>query len=155
VVAGTTCVGVNVGGASSQVEWVEEARKLKDLGYAALTMPDHLADLFAPIPALVSATAATTSLRIGTHVLNHDFRHPGLAAQVQAAMGAAGEIVLVDQGYLGHQPAAVAVVHAMQPESARIGAFHSQSHEHTYQIWNDYPYQHAQPQACLVAGDAG
>jgi alkanesulfonate monooxygenase SsuD/methylene tetrahydromethanopterin reductase-like flavin-dependent oxidoreductase (luciferase family) len=72
--------GVNVGRAGSQAGWMEKARKLEDLGYSALTVPDHLADLLAPMPALVSAAAATTRLRVGTNVINNDFRHPILVA---------------------------------------------------------------------------
>jgi probable F420-dependent oxidoreductase len=73
--------GVNVGRASSRAEWVEKTRKLEDLGYATLTVPDHLSDLIAPMPALVCAAAATTRLRVGTNVLNNDFRHPVLLAR--------------------------------------------------------------------------
>jgi probable F420-dependent oxidoreductase len=78
--------GVNVGRASSRAEWAEKARKLEDLGYSALTVPDHLADLLAPMPALVSAAAATTRLRVGTNVLNNDFRHPVLVAREAATV---------------------------------------------------------------------
>ena len=33
--------GVNVWRAGSRAEWAEKARKLEDLGYAVLTVPDH------------------------------------------------------------------------------------------------------------------
>jgi hypothetical protein len=46
----------------SRVEWMEKARKLEDLGYATLTVPDHLSDFFAPMPALISAVEATQSV---------------------------------------------------------------------------------------------
>jgi probable F420-dependent oxidoreductase len=78
--------GVNVGRAGSRAEWAEKARKLEDLGYSALTVPDHLTDLLAPMPALVSAAAATTRLRVGTNVLNNDFRHPVLVAREAATV---------------------------------------------------------------------
>jgi probable F420-dependent oxidoreductase len=78
--------GVNVGRASSRAEWAEKARKVENLGYSALTVPDHLADLFAPMAALVSAAAATQRLRVGTHVLNNDFRHPVLVAREAATV---------------------------------------------------------------------
>ena len=55
--------GVNVGPSRSRAEWVEKARKLEDLGYATLTVPDHLTDFFPPIPALISAAEATKNLR--------------------------------------------------------------------------------------------
>jgi probable F420-dependent oxidoreductase len=78
--------GVNVGPSRSRVEWMEKARKIEDLGYDALTVPDHLADFFAPMPALVSAAEATTTLRVGTNVLNNDFRHPVLVAREAATV---------------------------------------------------------------------
>jgi probable F420-dependent oxidoreductase len=70
----------------SRGDWVDKARKLEDLGYSVLTVADHLADIFAPIPALVSAAEATKSLRVGTTVLNNDFRHPVLVAREAATV---------------------------------------------------------------------
>src|SRR2546425_8778827 len=67
--------GVIVRSARSRAEWVDQARKLEDLGYSSLTVPDHLAESFAPMPALVSAAAATKTIRVGTTVPNNDFRH--------------------------------------------------------------------------------
>jgi len=51
-----------------------------------LLVPDHLTDLLAPFPALAAAAAATTRLRIGTGVLNNDFRHPVLTAREAATL---------------------------------------------------------------------
>jgi probable F420-dependent oxidoreductase len=76
--------GVNVWSAGTQAEWTDKARKAEDLGYAVLTVPDHLAEIFAPMPALMSAAHATTRLRVGTNVLNNDFRHPVLVAREAA-----------------------------------------------------------------------
>jgi hypothetical protein len=78
--------GVNVGPSRSRAEWVEKARKLEDLGYATLTVPDHLTDFLAPLPALIIAAQATKSLRVGTNVLNNDFRHPVLVAREAATV---------------------------------------------------------------------
>src|SRR6202158_4150309 len=78
--------GVNVGHAGSRAEWAATARKIEDLGYAVLTVPDHLADVFAPMPAVLSAAAATTRLRVGTNVLNNDLRHPVLVAREAATV---------------------------------------------------------------------
>src|SRR6059058_4763401 len=78
--------GVNVWRATSRAEWGEKARKLENLGYTVLAVPDHLADLVAPLPALVSAAEATTRLRVGTHVLNNDLRHPVLVAREAATV---------------------------------------------------------------------
>jgi probable F420-dependent oxidoreductase len=78
--------GVNVWRAGSRAEWVEKARKIEDLGYGVLTVPDHLADLFAPMPAVLSAAEATKHLRVGTNVLNNDLRHPVLVAREAATV---------------------------------------------------------------------
>lgn len=78
--------GVNVVRAGSRDEWADKARKVEDLGYSVLGVPDHLAETFAPIPAVVSAAAATRRLRVGTSVLNNDFRHPVLLAREAATV---------------------------------------------------------------------
>ncbi len=78
--------GVNVARAKSRTEWVEKARKVEELGFSVLTVPDHLADLFAPMPALLSAAEATKHLRVGTNVLNNDLRHPVLLAREAATV---------------------------------------------------------------------
>src|SRR5437867_13387107 len=95
--------GVSIGKAGSRAEWVDKARKLEDLGYATLTVPDHLTALLAPIPALVSAAAATKSLRLRTNVLNNDFRHPVLLARdvATADLLTDGRLQLgLDAGYM-------------------------------------------------------
>jgi probable F420-dependent oxidoreductase len=78
--------GVNVRTAASQAEWADKARKVEALGYAVLLVPDHLAELLAPLPALAAAAAATTRLRGGTAVLNNDFRPPALLAREAATL---------------------------------------------------------------------
>jgi probable F420-dependent oxidoreductase len=78
--------GVNVWGAGSRAEWVDKARRVEALGYATLSVPDHLAEFFSPMPALISAAEATTRLRVGTNVLNNDLRHPVLLAREAATI---------------------------------------------------------------------
>ena len=76
--------GVNVRTAASAREWCDKARRIEELGYATLTVPDHLAEMLAPIPAALSAADATTRLRVGVNVLNNDLRHPVLVAREAA-----------------------------------------------------------------------
>ena len=76
--------GVNVRTAASAREWCDKARRIEELGYATLTVPDHLAEMLAPIPAALSAANATTRLRVGVNVLNNDLRHPVLVAREAA-----------------------------------------------------------------------
>jgi len=78
--------GVNVRTAGSGVDWADKARKVEALGYSVLCVPDHLAELLAPLPALAAAAAATKRLRVGTAVLNNDFRHPVLLAREAATL---------------------------------------------------------------------
>jgi probable F420-dependent oxidoreductase len=78
--------GVGIGHVVSRAELAEKARKIEALGYDTLSFPDHLTDRIAPMPALVSAAAATSRLRIGTQVLNNDLRHPVLVAREAAAV---------------------------------------------------------------------
>jgi alkanesulfonate monooxygenase SsuD/methylene tetrahydromethanopterin reductase-like flavin-dependent oxidoreductase (luciferase family) len=72
--------GVSVWQVRSRAEFVEKARRIEALGYDTLTLPDHLTDRIAPMPALISAAEATRHLRVGTSVLNNDLRHPVLVA---------------------------------------------------------------------------
>jgi len=72
--------------AASRSEWAAKARAAEDLGYAVLSLPDHLTDLLAPMPALVAAADATTRLRVGTTVLCNDFRHPVVLAREAATV---------------------------------------------------------------------
>jgi probable F420-dependent oxidoreductase len=78
--------GVVVGSASSRAGWADTARKIEALGYSTLLMPDHLQEIFPPLVPLVSAADATSTLRVGTFVLNNDFRHPVLLAREAAAI---------------------------------------------------------------------
>jgi probable F420-dependent oxidoreductase len=72
--------------ARGRAEWVAIARKAEALGYDMITVPDHLTDRLAPMPAMISAAEATTRLRVGTHVLNNDLRHPVLVAREAATV---------------------------------------------------------------------
>jgi probable F420-dependent oxidoreductase len=78
--------GVNALRAGSRAEWLDRARKVEDLGYAVIAVPDHLAERLAPLPALVSAASATKTLRVATTVLNNDFRNPVLLAREAATI---------------------------------------------------------------------
>jgi probable F420-dependent oxidoreductase len=80
--------GVNMRSATSGAAWAEAARRAEALGYSTLTVPDHFTEMFSPMPAIVAAAAATTRLRVGTLVLNNDFRHPVLLAREAALVDA-------------------------------------------------------------------
>ncbi len=70
----------------SREEWVEKARKVEDLGYSTLTLPDHFDDQLSPIPAMMAAADATTTLRVGTLVMDNDYKHPLVMAKECATL---------------------------------------------------------------------
>jgi probable F420-dependent oxidoreductase len=82
--------GLNaVPAATGSGEWVRLARTAEDLGFSALTVPDHLVDgCISPFAALGVAAGATSTLRLGTLVLNNDLRHPALVAREILALDA-------------------------------------------------------------------
>ena len=66
--------------------WSELARTCEGLGYSTLTVADHFDDQLAPIPALMAAADATTTLRVGALVLCTDFTHPVVIAKEAATI---------------------------------------------------------------------
>jgi probable F420-dependent oxidoreductase len=72
--------------AASPAAWRELARTAEDLGYSTLYVPDHLDDQWAPMVAATVAAEATTTLRVGTLVLDNDFRHPVVLAKEAATL---------------------------------------------------------------------
>lgn len=78
--------GIQFAGANTKTEWADQARTAEALGYDILVMPDHLDEQFANGPALVAVAEATTTLRIGTLVLQNDLRHPALLAKEAATL---------------------------------------------------------------------
>jgi probable F420-dependent oxidoreductase len=67
--------------AASRSAWRDLARKAEALGYASFIMADHYLNPFAPVPGLLAAAEATTTIRLGCQVFDNDFRHPGLLAK--------------------------------------------------------------------------
>lgn len=67
-------------------DWPETARRIEDLGFATLLVPDHFGDQLAPFPSLMAAAAATNTLRVGTYLCAVDFRHPAMLAKEAATV---------------------------------------------------------------------
>ena len=78
--------GVQVSTAPDGAGWRRLARQVESLGYSSLLIPDHLGDQLGPFVALAVAAEATTSLRVGTLVLDNDFRHPVVVAKEAATL---------------------------------------------------------------------
>lgn len=83
--------GVQASRASDGRAWADLARRCEDLGYAVMTMPDHFDDQLAPVPALMAAADATTTLRVGALVWDNDYKHPLVLAKELATMDVLSE----------------------------------------------------------------
>ncbi|MBA3302270.1 MAG: LLM class F420-dependent oxidoreductase [Acidimicrobiia bacterium] len=83
--------GIQASSATNRTAWTELARKVEDLGYATLTVADHLDDQFATTPALMAAADATTTLRLGALVYANDYHHPVLLAKEAATLDVLSE----------------------------------------------------------------
>ena len=73
--------GVVTGGHPSGSAWVTLARRVEELNYSSLLLPDALGTPLATLPALAVAATATTKLRVGSYVCVNDYRHPALLAR--------------------------------------------------------------------------
>lgn len=67
-------------------DWADHARKVEDLGYSTLFVPDHFGAQLSPIVSLMAAADATTDLRVGTLVFGNDYRHPVVLAKDAASL---------------------------------------------------------------------
>jgi probable F420-dependent oxidoreductase len=71
--------------------WLAHVRRAEALGYATFLIRDHFVpdffgDQYAPFAALMAAACATTTLRVGTIVIDNDYRHPVLLAKEAATL---------------------------------------------------------------------
>jgi probable F420-dependent oxidoreductase len=78
--------GVQASG-TEEDSWRDTAKRVEDLGYSTLYMPDHFIDTrLAPMPALAIAAAHTTTLRVGALVFDNDYKHPAILAKEMATI---------------------------------------------------------------------
>src|SRR4030095_12056911 len=71
--------------------WVRQARETENLGYSTFLVrdhfvPDHFGDQFAPFSALMAAANATKTMRVGSLVIDNDYRHPVVLAKEAATL---------------------------------------------------------------------
>lgn len=68
-------------------QWVRTARRVEELGYSTLLLPDTT-NTIAVFPGMSVAAAATTTLRVGSFVLNMPVRNPRAVALEAATVDA-------------------------------------------------------------------
>ena len=76
---------IGIHSAKSSAALRDKARRLEDAGFDALHLPDHIGAP-APFPVLAAIAAATSTVRLGTYVLNACFYKPALLARDAAAV---------------------------------------------------------------------
>jgi len=106
--------------ARSRTELVNLARKIEDLGYATILMPNH-AHQMSTFLALLLAAEATKHVRLGATVMNNDFRHPALLAREAATFDVLSEGRLelgMGAGYLAYDYTATGI--PLDPPGVRV-----------------------------------
>lgn len=71
--------------------WRDKARKVEELGYSTLYIPDHFGEQWGPIVGMTIAAEATTTLNVGALVFDNDYRHPVVLAKEMATLDLATE----------------------------------------------------------------
>lgn len=69
-------------------EITAHAQRAEELGYSAMSLPDHFQDQAAPLIGLTAAALSTTTLRVLPLVLANDYRHPAVLAEEVATLDA-------------------------------------------------------------------
>ena len=72
-------------------QWFKHVKRVESLGYSTFlirdhVLPDFFGDQYAPLIALTAAATATTRLRVGTIVIDNDYRHPAMLAKEAATL---------------------------------------------------------------------
>jgi probable F420-dependent oxidoreductase len=73
-------------GAPDGPAWARLVHRAEESGFDVVSLPDHLGEQFAPLPALTAAACATSRLRLSMFVLANDMRHPGVLAKEVATL---------------------------------------------------------------------
>ncbi len=162
---------------SSAEAWGTTARQAEQLGYSTLFIRDHFipepfGDQFAPMIALMAAADATTALRVGSLVLDNDYRHPVVLAKeavtldvlshgrFELGLGAGWAKREYQQAGMSFDAASIRVgrleeaVHVIKGLFASDPLTFSGTHYHIDQL-NGYPKPIQQPHPLLLIGASG
>lgn len=99
-------------------ELVGVATEVESLGFQRLLLPDHPGSAGSPIPLLAAAASVTSSIGLGTYVVNAGVRHPALVAADIATLDAvSGGRAVLGIG-AGHTPSEWRLVGRPYPSAA-------------------------------------
>ena len=165
--------GVQVGGSRGAADWSALARKVEDLGYSTLFMPDHFVDTeLAPMVGIAFAAAATTRLRVGMLVLGNDYKHPAITAKEAATVDVLSEGRLefgIGAGWmradyealgLGYDPAGVRIERLAEAltiikRAWGDGPFDHDGSHYTVRSYEGLPKPTQRPRPPIVVGGGG
>ena len=102
--AGQIRFGVQAAPGTNAQQWLDLAAKVEDLGFDALYVADHVGVMSSPFPALAAAAVATSTLRLGTYVLNCGVRDPLAVASDTATLDQLSEGRAILGLGAGHTP---------------------------------------------------
>ncbi|BCY05884.1 LLM class flavin-dependent oxidoreductase [Actinoplanes sp. L3-i22] len=105
-------------------DWLDLARRAEAAGFQALYTPDHPGSSTSPFVVLAAAAAVTSTIKLGSYVLNAGIREPILIAQDVATLDLiSGGRAILGLG-AGHTPAEWAAVGRERPGvRARVDHF--------------------------------
>jgi probable F420-dependent oxidoreductase len=66
--------------------WQADARRIEELGFDTVFLPDHFGTQWEPATALAGLAAATENLKVGSLVYDVDYRHPVIFAKAAATL---------------------------------------------------------------------
>jgi probable F420-dependent oxidoreductase len=82
--------------APTMQRWIDRVQRIEALGYSTVHLTDHFdRSPVSPIPMIAAFAAHTTSVMLGTLVIDNDFRHPAVLAKEIATLD------LISGGWIG------------------------------------------------------
>jgi probable F420-dependent oxidoreductase len=66
--------------------WVEHIRRIEELGYSSVFLPDHFGTQWEPVASLAAIAAVTKNIRVGSFVYSVDYRHPVVLAKAASTI---------------------------------------------------------------------
>jgi probable F420-dependent oxidoreductase len=78
--------GIQLANPLPGLSWADTARKVENVGFSSLVVPDHFGEQLGPIVAMTAAACATTELTVGCLVFDNDYRHPVVLGKEMATL---------------------------------------------------------------------
>ena len=78
--------GADLSGPLPGLSWADTVRRIEDLGFTTVFLPDHFDEQYGPFTALAAAATVSSTITLGTLVLDNDYRHPVVTAKEVATL---------------------------------------------------------------------